>query len=97
MSVLVLAGTRKGLFLLTSDEGRRSWSLDGPLLTGWEVMHATLDPRSGTMYAATNNFVYGGTVHRSTDGGASWERAEEVGLPEDSGLTLARTWHVEPG
>jgi photosystem II stability/assembly factor-like uncharacterized protein len=97
MSVLVLAGTRKGLFLLRSDEGRRSWQLEGPLLTGWEVMHATLDPRNGTIYAATNNFVYGATVHRSTDAGATWERAEEIGLPEDSGLTLARAWHVEPG
>ena len=57
-------------------------------------MHATLDPRNGTIYAATNTFVYGGTVHRSPDMGATWERAEEIGLPEESGLTLSRsgTW-----
>jgi hypothetical protein len=97
VGVLVLAGTRKGLFSLRSDEGRRSWQLDGPLLTGWEVMHATLDPRNGTIYAATNNFVYGATVHRSPDGGETWQRAEGIGLPEESGLELARTWHVEPG
>jgi len=97
VSVLVLAGTRKGLFLLRSDEGRRDWQLEGPLLAGWEVMHATLDPRNGTIYAATNTFVYGGTVHRSTDFGANWERAEEIGLPEESGLKLERVWHVEPG
>jgi photosystem II stability/assembly factor-like uncharacterized protein len=97
VSVLVLAGTRKGLFLLRSDEGRRSWQLEEPLLTGWEVMHATLDPRNGTIYAATNNWTYGATVHRSTDAGATWERAEEIGLPEESELKLARTWHVEPG
>src|SRR5207247_2095309 len=40
---------------------------------------------------------YGATVHRSADGGATWERAEEIGLPEESELKLARTWHVEPG
>jgi photosystem II stability/assembly factor-like uncharacterized protein len=97
LSVLVLAGTRKGLFLLRSDDGRRDWQLEAPLLAGWEVMHATLDPRNGTIYAATNTFVYGGTVHRSTDGGATWERAEEIGLPEESGLKLERVWHVEPG
>jgi photosystem II stability/assembly factor-like uncharacterized protein len=97
VGVLVLAGTRKGLFLLHGDEGRRAWRIEGPLLTGWEVMHATLDPRNGTMYAATNNFVYGATVHRSRDGDATWERAEEIGLPEESDLKLARTWHVEPG
>jgi photosystem II stability/assembly factor-like uncharacterized protein len=97
VGVVVLAGTRKGLFLLRGDDARRSWQLEGPQLTGWEVMHATIDPRNGTMYAATNNFVWGATVHRSTDQGATWERAEEIGLPEDSELTLARTWHVEPG
>ena len=97
MSVLVLAGTRKGLFLLRSDEGRRSWQLEGPVLTGWEVMHATLDPRNGKIYTATNNWTYGATVHRSADGGATWERAEEIGLPEESELTLARVLHVEPG
>ena len=95
--MLVLAGTRKGLFLLRSDDERRDWTLDGPLLPGWEVMHATLDPRNGTIYAATNTFVYGGTVHRTSDMGANWDRAEEIGLPEESGLTLARVWHVEPG
>ena len=97
MSVAVLAGTRKGLFVLTSDDARRSWSLEGPLLSGWEIFHAIVDPRNGTLYAATNNFVYGGTVHRSHDSGRTWERAEAIRLPEESGLKLARTWHVEPG
>lgn len=97
MGVLILAGTRKGLFLLRGDEGRRSWRLEGPLLTGWAVYHAIVDPRDGILYAATNNFVYGATVHRSSDLGATWQRAEEVGLPEESGLKLAASWHVEPG
>jgi photosystem II stability/assembly factor-like uncharacterized protein len=96
VSVSILAGTRKGLFRLQSDD-RRSWEVEGPLLKGWEVFHAVRDPRSGTLYAATNNWVYGGTVHRSTDDGATWERSEGLGLPEDSGLTLEKTWHVEPG
>src|SRR5919197_1508961 len=97
MGVAVLVGTRKGLFVLTGDETRREWSVDGPQLTGWEVFHAVRDPRDGTLYAATNNFVYGATVHRSGDGGRTWERSEGIGLPEDSGLTLEKTWHVEPG
>jgi photosystem II stability/assembly factor-like uncharacterized protein len=97
MSTLLLAGTRKGLFLLESDDGRREWTLEGPFLTGWSVHHAVLDPRDGTIHAATNNAFYGATVHRSSDRGQSWERAEELGLPEDSGLTLEATWHIEPG
>src|ERR671934_68649 len=97
MAAAVLVGTRKGLFVLTGDETRREWSVDGPHLTGWEVFHAVRDPRDGTLHAATNNFVYGATVHRSSDGGQTWERSEGIGLPEDSGLTLEKTWHVEPG
>ena len=96
--MLVLAGTRKGLFVLRSSDGdRRRFEIEGPHLTGWEVFHALRDPRDGTLYAATNNLVYGGTVHRSTDGGETWERADELGLPEGSGLKLEKTWHVEPG
>jgi photosystem II stability/assembly factor-like uncharacterized protein len=93
---VVLVGTRKGLFLLKGEDDRRSWSVDGPLLKGFSVYHAIVDPRDGAYYACTN-FFGGGTVHRSTDGGENWERAEELGLPEDGDLTLNATWHIAPG
>ena len=95
MGALIAAGTRKGLFLLRGEGDR--WEVEGPLLPGWEVFHAVLDPRDGTFYACANNFVYGATVHRSDDRGRTWDRVEGIGLPEDSGLTLARLWHLEPG
>ena len=97
MDVLVLTGTRKGLFLLRGDESRRRFELEGPLLAGWSVYHAVADPRDGALYACANNWVYGATVHRSTDLGRTWQRSESLGLPEASGLELAQTWHVEPG
>jgi photosystem II stability/assembly factor-like uncharacterized protein len=97
MGVLLPVGTRKGLFLLRSDEGRTKWEVDGPFLPGWAVYHAMVDPRDGVLYAATNNFLYGANVHRSSDGGKTWERTEELGLPEESGLKLEAAWHVEPG
>jgi photosystem II stability/assembly factor-like uncharacterized protein len=97
VSVAILAGTRKGLFLLRGDANRRDWSLDEPVLTGWSVYHAIRDPRDGAMYAAANNFVYGATLQRSDDDGKTWERSEGLGLPEESGLKLAATWHIEPG
>jgi photosystem II stability/assembly factor-like uncharacterized protein len=97
VAVVVLVGTRKGLFFLRSDDARRGWALEGPLLDGWSVYHAILDTRDGVLHACTNHEVYGATVHRSPDLGKSWERAEELGLPEESGLTLERTWHIEPG
>jgi hypothetical protein len=82
--------------VLEGDAERRSWTLNGPLLTGFSVYHAIRDPRDGALYAATN-FFGGGTVHRSSDNGETWERAEELGLPEDGELKLNATWHIEPG
>jgi photosystem II stability/assembly factor-like uncharacterized protein len=97
MGAAVLVGTQKGLFVLTSDEIRRDWTVEGPHLTGFEVFHAMRDPRTGTLHAATNNWVYGATAHRSLDQGGTWERTEQIGLPEESGLTWEKSWHVEPG
>jgi photosystem II stability/assembly factor-like uncharacterized protein len=87
MARLILVGTKKGLFLI------RDGKLNGPELTGWSIFHAIRDPRDGNLYAASNNFVYGGTVHRSGDG-KTWERAEQIELP---GHELGEVWHVEPG
>jgi photosystem II stability/assembly factor-like uncharacterized protein len=94
---VILLGTRKGLFLLGDDGEGSDWQVEGPLLTGWSVFHAVVDPRDGAIHACTNSEFYGGAVHRSHDRGTTWERAEGLGLPEESGLTLERTWHIEPG
>jgi hypothetical protein len=85
VSVLILAGTRKGLFLLRGEEDRRNWKVEGPLLTGWEVYHAMLDPRDSTLYAATQSYAYGATVHRSSDlgmlrEGMASDRLDPVGI-----------------
>jgi photosystem II stability/assembly factor-like uncharacterized protein len=95
VGALIAAGTRKGLFLIRG-EGNR-WEIEGPLLPGWDVYHAIVDSRDGVLYACANNFVYGATVQRSNDLGKSWDRVDGIGLPEESGLTLARLWHLEPG
>ena len=97
MGVVLLVGTRKGLFLVRGGDERRSFEVDGPLLAGWSINHAIVDPRDGSLYACANNWVYGGTVQRSSDMGKTWERSEGLGLPEESGLKLATTWHLEPG
>jgi photosystem II stability/assembly factor-like uncharacterized protein len=97
VDVSILAGTRKGLFLLRGDGKRRDWRLDRPRLEGWEVFHAIVDDRTGAIFACTNHAAYGPVVHRSTDGGETWQRSEGLGLPETSELTLEKTWHVEPG
>jgi photosystem II stability/assembly factor-like uncharacterized protein len=73
-TVLLLVGTRRGLFVVSSDEARRDWTISEPLLVGLEVYHAFLDPRDGTTaWAATDHPVWGAHVHRSRDRGNSWE------------------------
>jgi photosystem II stability/assembly factor-like uncharacterized protein len=98
VAVLTLIGTRKGLFFLHGDSARKNWGAPGdPVLAGWGVYHAILDPRDGTIYAAANHLVYGPTVQRSTDGGATWTRSRQLRVPERFGLMVNAAWHVEPG
>jgi photosystem II stability/assembly factor-like uncharacterized protein len=82
--VLVLVGTRKGAFLLESDERRRDWSLRGPFCEGWSVFHAIHDAESGAIYAAADSGWHGPAVWRSPDLGASWEHSSE-GLSDVEG------------
>jgi photosystem II stability/assembly factor-like uncharacterized protein len=97
MGTLALVGTRKGIFFLLEGDDPRKWETEGPLLDGWGVYHAVVDARDGTIYAAANHLVYGPTVQRSTDGGRTWKRSQQLSLPEDCGLTVNAAWHVEPG
>jgi hypothetical protein len=83
--------------LLRAGDDRRRWRIDGPLLDGWGVYHATIDARDGTVFAAMNHRVYGSTVQRSSDGGRTWARSRKIGLPADTAQTLNAVWHVEPG
>ena len=57
MAVLLLIGTRKGLFLIRGDDERRSFEIEGPLLPGWSINHAVLDPRDSAVYACANSWV----------------------------------------
>ena len=40
----VLVGTRKGAFILTSDEKRQGWNISGPHFGGWEIFHLKGSP-----------------------------------------------------
>src|SRR3990172_6655116 len=76
--ILLLVATRKGLWLLHGEPGRRSWRLDGPHFLGHELHHAVLDPRDGrTLLAAAKTGHLGPTVFRSLDRGSSWNEAAQ--------------------
>ena len=57
MARAILVGTRKGLFVLRGDDDRRSWEVEGPFLSGWEIFHAVKD--AGSIFVAANHPVYG--------------------------------------
>ena len=97
-NVLILVGTRKGLFLFRSDRHRRRWQTQGPFLTGEEVNHATLDRRTGVLYATANSPWFGAHLAYSPDMGETWHDPKAgIGFSAKSGLKLERLWHVEPG
>ncbi len=71
----IYVATRKGIWVLASDD-RRRWKLRGPTFLGQQVHHVVLDPRDGkTLLAASRQWHLGPTVFRSTDGGATFKEA----------------------
>jgi photosystem II stability/assembly factor-like uncharacterized protein len=88
--VIVLAGTRKGCFLLESDGDRRDWSVRGPFCEGWPVYHAVHDPDTDTIYAAAASEWHGAGVWRSADRGETWELSSEGLAYGADGLKLSK-------
>ncbi|MGH7444641.1 MAG: WD40/YVTN/BNR-like repeat-containing protein [Longimicrobiales bacterium] len=93
---MLLIGTRRGLFVARPDAQRDRWSLSEPVLTGREVYHAIIDPRDGTLWAATNHAVWGAHVHRSTDLGETWELLEAAPHYADA-RGIEAIWFLAPG
>jgi BNR/Asp-box repeat len=72
--VRVLVGTRKGAFILTSDERRKEWEVNGPHFPGWEIYHmkgSPVDPQR--LYTSQSSGWFGQLIQRSNDGGKTWE------------------------
>jgi photosystem II stability/assembly factor-like uncharacterized protein len=73
----LLVGTRKGAFLIESEDGRRSWNVRGPFCESWPIYHMVHDAASGTIYAAGASEWHGSAVWRSTDQGETWALSSE--------------------
>lgn len=82
--ILLLIGTKKGVFIAQSDERRRSWQLEGPFCETWPMMHVLGDPQTGTIYGAGGNEWFGPAVWKSTDLGQSWTHSS-AGLAYETG------------
>ncbi len=88
--VLVLVGTRKGAFILESDDGRETWRLRGPFCETWPMNHVIGDPASGVIHAGGGNEWFGPAVWRSDDLGRTWTHARD-GLAYGEGETPVKS------
>src|SRR5262245_21847645 len=71
--VRVLAGTRKGAFILTSDGKREKWEVSGPHFAGWEIYHMKGSPSDpNRIFASQTSGWFGQVIQRSDDGGKTW-------------------------
>ena len=108
-SVRVLAGTRKGAFVLTADGKRDQWEVAGPFFAGWEIYHVKGSPADpDRLWASQSSGWSGQVIQRSDDGGQTWEavgnRFAYDGTPgthqwydgTPHPWEFARVWHLEP-
>jgi hypothetical protein len=99
--VLLLVGTMKGAFILSSDASRARWHVDGPHFPGEAVYAMAYDERGGRRrtLAATRSFHWGSAIRTSDDYGTTWSGPERqnVRFPESSGLALTQVWQIVPG
>lgn len=107
--VRVLVGTHKGGFILTSDEKREKWEVSEPQFAGWEIYHikgSPVDPNR--IYASASGGWFGQVIHRSDDGGKTWEPVgNQFAYEGEPGMhqwydgtprpfEFKRIWHLEP-
>ena len=107
--VRVLAGTRKGAFVLTSDGRRDRWEISGPHFAGWEIYHVKGSPADpDRLYASQCSGWSGQVIQRSDDGGRTWAPAGNQFAYDGTPGThqwydgtphpweFERVWHLEP-
>ncbi len=98
MTDLLLAATRKGLFVL--ERHAASWKIRGDFFLGDPVSLAVQDPRNGRLYAALKLGHFGVKLQASDDGGTNWR---EIGCPafpksdEKGAPSVLEIWALEAG
>lgn len=102
MNDKLLIGTRKGLLILGEKSG--DWLVESEHFEGIPVSYATCDERNGTLWVALDHGHWGCKLHRSDDGGATWQEVEAPKYPDgatrpDDGepATVSYIWIVQFG
>src|SRR5207248_307234 len=103
--VRVLAGTRKGAFILEADGKREKWNVSGPHFAGWEIYHLKGSPTDpNRIYASQTSGWFGQIIQRSDDGGKTWhqpgtpggEQAMPAGPPKSESNKFAYDTKAAP-
>ncbi|QBD79012.1 exo-alpha-sialidase [Ktedonosporobacter rubrisoli] len=97
-TTIVSVGTKRGLFLLTSQD-RERWNIESTELKGSRVYYTVLDQRAGCrLFAADNGDFFGSFLRYSDDFGLTWkEPAQNIQFPQEQGQSLKNIWTIEPG
>src|SRR5262245_51105191 len=97
--VVVMIGTRKGVFVAEGPKSRRSFTLRGPFGKGVAVYSTLIDGRGAPrLYASSCNPFFGMKILRSTDLGKSFKETKSAPeFPKDDGRALANIWSLEAG
>jgi BNR/Asp-box repeat protein len=84
MSDRLLVATRKGLFTLERNGSalHPQWKIAQVSFLGDHIPMAMADPRDGALYAALEHGHFGTKLHRSNDGGATWQEIPAPTYPE---------------
>ena len=98
-TTLLAIGTRKGLWLATSED-RRSWSLSSPHFLMTEVPSVGIDVRGGRprLMVGVRSEHFGPTVVHSDDLGVTWDEPADgaIRFPADTGAAVERIWQLQP-
>jgi hypothetical protein len=99
MTVLLMIGTRKGLWLARSDD-RQRWEIGDPHFFMQEIPACAIDTRNGRMrlLAGARSEHWGPSVFHSDDGGASWQEPEggAVRFPAEADAAVKAVWQLRP-
>ncbi|MEU5882616.1 exo-alpha-sialidase [Spirillospora sp. NPDC047279] len=97
--VVLVIGTRKGLFTARSHNGRKDWTTDPLRFPSTPVTAVGIGP-DGRMLAAVNSPFWGLALVTSDDHGRTWsEPSKDAGgaplaFPEGTGASVADIWQL---
>lgn len=82
MNDRLFVATRKGLFTVERSGDSKRWGVSRAAFLGDRVSMVFPDPRDGTVYAALALDHFGVKLHRSFDGGETWEEVTAPSYPK---------------